>query len=176
MKAETLGALDFGGTPIVGPKELAKATAAVLQGNLCAVPRFRGDDMVRRVVSVGAGIGAWGAYAALRFPYAWLDMYETDAHAARFCKLNAPPGARVFLDPELRELEARACDRCDVLHLTIPTSLHHFDLGRLRVVTVEWRAEELALLQGGKLVKAGLRLVAGAVLDVGHHWQTWVKP
>ncbi len=172
---QAIGTVDFRGTPFVGPRELIKASVAQLQGALCGVPPFEGEHHVRRVVSVGAGVGAWAAYAAHRFPYAWADLFEPDEELARYCRLNAPPGARVFHDPELVEIEKRAGDGCDVLHMSIPTGLHRFDLRRVRAVTCQWEAEELAILQGEELVKARFRLVAGGVLDVGEQWQTWVR-
>ncbi len=128
------------------------------------------EPQVRRIVDIGAGIGAFAAYAALRWPYAWIDCYEEDEALARILRLNMPPGGRVFT----KGTELKSFVACDLLHIAMPLR-HPLDQLTPKIVIVEFDTELEMIVTGSTLESDGFNLVAGEITGLGSCWQAWAK-
>jgi hypothetical protein len=159
------------GTNIVTPIELTEATVKQLRGQGVGFPPMPFEPQVRRIVDIGAGVGAFAAYAALRWPYAWIDCYEDDDALARILRLNMPPGGRVFTTMPL------VLPRCDLLHIASPTpkSLDMLETESPKIVLIEFETELDMLETGASLEASGFNLVAGEITGLGRCWQAWAK-
>jgi FkbM family methyltransferase len=89
---------DIHGTTFYYPKPLEACVSKVLAqpGEYWYPPLPDVDPYIRRVVDVGANVGAFAVWAYLRWPYAWIDCYEPHPLAAQLCAANAPPGSKVY--------------------------------------------------------------------------------
>lgn len=167
------------GTDIFVPKELVPTTIEQLRGRVCGfsldtknpISPIPGEPTIRRIVDVGGGIGAFAAYAAFRWPYAWIDCYEADPLLASLLKVNLPPGGRIV---EADELAARPCD---LLHIGDPTviDMQTLPMFGVKIAIVESVTSDGFVEMARWWHVAGLELVGSGVFDVGVGWQAWVR-
>ncbi len=158
------------GTHIFTPTELTEATVKQLRGQGVGFPPMPYEPQVRRIVDIGAGVGAFAAYAALRWPYAWIDCYEEDAALARILRLNMPPGGRVFA-----KIDGIAIPPCDLVRIAVPHPIVFTPLGEPKIVLVEFDTELDMLETGAALEASHFNLVAGEITGLGRCWQAWAK-
>src|SRR5260221_1691385 len=158
------------GRNIITPPEPAEAPLKELAGKGVGFPPMPFEPQVRRIVDIGAGIGAFAAYAALRWPYAWIDCYEEDEALARILRLNMPPGGRVFT----KGTELKSFVACDLLHIAMPLR-HPLDQLTPKIVIVEFDTQLEMIVTGSTLPSDGVNLVVGEITRLGSCWQAWAK-
>lgn len=76
------------------PKELYGCVMKVLRGEY-EHPALPDYPKVRRVLDIGANIGAFAVWAYVKWPGCWIDSYEPNGGACEIYKRNAPPGAQI---------------------------------------------------------------------------------
>lgn len=163
---------------LVVPEASGRARAAeILEGRyeLPVIP-----DMVdaRRILDIGAGIGAFAAWCHYLWPHAWIDCYERNEERAGYCSQNAPPGTRVHVEHVTRETVA-GMPRADVVRvagLSVVWLLHHYPhLDQVGCVIFEWRNDYDRLVAARHLTPIGLRPVGSRVDDLGHGCEVWLR-
>lgn len=173
------------GTNFFTMKEIVEPTTAQLRGKVCGfslddknpISPIPGEPMIRRIVDVGAGVGAFAAYAAFRWPYAWIDCYEADPLLASLLKLNLPPGGRIVSREDLATLP------CDLLHIGDPTLARelvtpvHCGLPRedVQIAICESIDSDSFIDEAIWWHTAGLDLVGSGVFERGVGWQAWCR-
>lgn len=90
-----MGPNDTPGTPFVYPHNLEACVLKVLRGGEYDHPNLPDYPKVRRVLDIGANVGAFAVWASRRWPGCWIDCYEPNPQAAELCRMNAPPGTKV---------------------------------------------------------------------------------
>ncbi len=89
--------IQFHGTntaALVFPSNLQPCVSKVLGGEY-AFPLLPDMPGIRRVIDVGANVGAFAAWAYMQWPGCWLDGYEPNPLAAQLAQRNSPPGCIV---------------------------------------------------------------------------------
>lgn len=154
--------------------ELAASNALAVSLRQIAEP-VEGEQPVFRMLDVGAGIGLFTTFAAIRWPYAWIDAYEPSATASTLLRINAQPGTRFFT-----ELPG-TLPRCDALHVGAHVHDLEFDgerLGELRVVVWEFASDEQFENVAGFCRAIGLTLAHVAIVERAPRvrgWQFWIR-
>lgn len=105
-----LGPSDTPGTAFVYPHNLEACVMKVLRGEYehPALPDYPG---VRRVLDIGANVGAFAVWASRKWPGCWIDCYEPNPQAAELCRMNAPPGTKVH--------QVAVCNALDTKHVSL---------------------------------------------------------
>ena len=152
------------GTELTIPVEEYNETLAWCRAYRKIAERQRDEQHVFRMVDVGASCGVFAAFAAIRWPYAYLDCYEASDARRRIALLNVQPGTRV-----LAELP-QVLPACDGLRVAGNVRLHELDgesLGKLRVCLWEF-ASDVVFDSVSSLMRAiGMSLVHVATVDSG---------
>ena len=81
-------------TTIYWPRDLGEAVSRVLAGEY-RYPPMPDEPSVRRVLDIGAGVGAFAVWAYRQWHRPWIDSYEPHPDSADVYEKNAPPGAKV---------------------------------------------------------------------------------
>jgi FkbM family methyltransferase len=81
-------------TPFHFPQSLTACVTKVLSGEY-NYPVMPDEPRIRRVLDIGANVGAAAAWMYKRYKTPWIECYEPHPGAAELCEKNAPPGARV---------------------------------------------------------------------------------
>jgi hypothetical protein len=163
------------GTEIRVPWETAQDAHALAVSFRDIADPCAGEQPVYRMCDIGAGAGLFAAFAAMRWPYAWIDAYEAPSSASSLLRMNAQPGTRFF--NELPE----TLPRCDALHVGPHVHGLEFDVDRLaelRVVLWEFATDEQFENVAGFMRAFGLQLAHVAMVDRGppvRGWQLWIR-
>jgi predicted RNA methylase len=98
-----------------------------------------GSKRPRRVLDLGAGVGAFAAWAGIAWPFSWVDCYERDMQLAEVCRRNLPPGGKMLSEAELLDV----------------------DVSKYAVI----RVGDLAVMQSGAILDAVAVLIVDAVRE-----------
>ncbi len=164
------------GTDIIVPDILLEEARKVLRSLRQIGNHFPGEPHVFRFVDLGAEAGVFAAFAAMRWPYAWIDAYEPRGELAMALRLNAQPGTRFF-----NELPVTV-PRCDGLHVGGGVKGLRFEgawLAELNIVVVSFEDDESFEQWSGLCRHIGLRLAHAMVHDGGppcRGTMVWIRP
>lgn len=142
---------------------------------------LQGEPTIRRIVDLGAGVGAFAAYSAIRWPYAWIDCFERETGMWPALRLNAPLGTRILTEEELFDVP------CDLLHVGDQALLRESDgrsktatgvlvdvlVERAKIVLVETEGGDDFVIWGKRMLKSGRLLVGAGVMGSEWAWQAW---
>jgi hypothetical protein len=150
---------------------------AILEGRY-ELPRV--PDLVRakRILDVGAGVGAFAAWCHYVWPHAWADCYEPNESRAGYCKQNAPPGTLVHAS----RLESPAeLGPFDVVRLADGNAIAFLEsfgwLNEIGVLVLEWHSE-YELSRCRRIIRdlgLDLRLAASRVDNLGAGCEVWLR-
>lgn len=165
-------------TPIHVPPSEALRTKKLIHAFRQIEAPLEGEQPVYRIADVGAGSGVFAAFAALRWPYAYLDCFLTEGEdARRCCTMNAQALTRFIV------LDASKVDELkpdyDGLHIGRGDARVSFDdevLAKLRVVFAEWENPETLAQLLEVFGAEGMRLEQIGSFGPGEGWAYWVKP
>jgi hypothetical protein len=169
--------LEVGGTLFTLPQRVEVSASDVFKGKyeygvVPDVPR------IRRILDLGAGVGAFACWAWGRWRNSWIDCYETDPELLPFLRANLPPGAMAH-DTAIKDAAASSLlARCDVLMLDVGGNEADVLRGyrhRPSVVCFEWHREQDRLDIESTLDSWGLRCfgIHFKEPDLGH--QVWLR-
>lgn len=157
------------------PAEAAEEAVAISQTYRQIQDRPLDEPHVFRMLDVGAGVGLFAAFAAIRWQYAWIDAYESRTAFSSVLRLNAQPGTRFF------DEVPRPIPPCDALHVGAHVHDLEFNgdqLKDLKVVVWEFATDEQFENSAGFLRAIGLKLAHVAMVDRGppvRGWQMWIR-
>lgn len=83
------------GRPFHYPEPLDACVRKVLEEHEYGHPDVPLMRPVKRVLDIGANVGAFAVWANMRWPGCWIDCYEPHPQAAELCRRNVPQGTQV---------------------------------------------------------------------------------
>jgi hypothetical protein len=135
-------------------------------------PVLPDEPRVRRLLDFGAGCGAFACWAYKRFKAPWIDcVVEADPKLAAVCERNLPPGAKLIDRPE--DFSVYDAARIDVKHVVQVLIRHRLD--GVKVILLDWYAEDDRKLCEDVCSKLGLRLFVSKHTAVSRGRQVWAR-
>jgi hypothetical protein len=171
----------FPATTLIIPEPMLLEARRTLEGRF-DFPKHPREPDPRSIIDMGAGCGAFMAWATLRWPYAWIDAVELNTELAKRCIMNAPPGARVYAHDILEEVTKVPDDApeyltdmrasFDVLHCSADFDVQslRIDFAALKIACVETPDSKSFVRVARFFDELGFTLAAA---DAGA--QTWIR-
>lgn len=156
------------GTDIMVEKEHAESELAFAQSLRGIGERGPGEPPVFRLLDLGTGDGVFATFAAVRFPYAWIDCYG----ASPLARMNVQKGTRFF------DTIPATLPKCDALRVGLGVGNVVFDgdhIGDLKAVFWEFDTADRLSKSVGFLDEMKLTLVHVGYLGEGQGWTYWIR-
>lgn len=163
------------GTEVIVPRDDYAELYTTAMSYREILERCNGERHVFRFVDLGGGPGLFAAFAACRWPYAFIDAYEDREEPAKLLRMNAQPMTRFY------DAIPKTLPKCDAIHVGSHITTVILDAVRsleIKVAVWDFDSDERFENVAGFNRALGLKLSHVAIVKQGpptKGWQLWIR-